>query len=195
MPGCVGGPVLPIWERPLPPWWPPQLLSGLAIIDWSRQPCILSRNQFLAGTNMSFPRGVLDAVGGFLPRLDRRGANLLSNGDTHIQREVEHHGYGCYYHPDVRVRHHVPAERLTKKWFLRRGYWQGVSNAVLRVHDDACSSRSRRAAAQAALQLVKSPRRHARLFLLPSDEPRTMRDKYMAWREIGWILGLLGLVK
>src|SRR6185437_14930887 len=40
-------------------------------------------------------------------------------------------GYRTYYDPRMAVRHNVQSERLSKSWFRRRAYWQGVSDAFL----------------------------------------------------------------
>jgi hypothetical protein len=37
------------------------------------------------------------------------------------------------YAPGASVQHRVPAERLTRRWFLRRAYAQGVSDELLRA--------------------------------------------------------------
>ena len=55
----------------------------------------------------------------------------LSNEEILVHRRLKSLGFATYYDPRVSVRHHVPAERLTKSWFKRRVYWQGVSNAFL----------------------------------------------------------------
>jgi hypothetical protein len=31
----------------------------------------------------------------------------------------------------MRVKHHVHHERITRRWLLRRAFWQGISNALL----------------------------------------------------------------
>jgi glycosyltransferase involved in cell wall biosynthesis len=33
-PGVIGGRVLPVWEQPLPDWWPRSLRGVLSIIEW-----------------------------------------------------------------------------------------------------------------------------------------------------------------
>ena len=35
------------------------------------------------------------------------------------------------YLPDMVVRHYVPADRLTRRYFYRWFYWHGISRAIL----------------------------------------------------------------
>ena len=131
VPGCVGGRVDLIWEAPRPDWLPDDFVPHLAQVNWSSELIALDETQYLAGVNFAFPRKRLKEIGGFDPRIDRQGKKLLSNGDILILRQLQNMGYTCYYHPEIAVQHHVSKERLNKKWFLRRLYWQGVSDVVL----------------------------------------------------------------
>ncbi len=130
-PGCVGGRVDPIWESPPPAWISDDLASLLAVVNWSHRPIFLSGEQYLAGVNMAFPRALLAELDGFHPGVDRLGKKLLSNGDILIERLLEAKGYGIFYDPNILVRHFVPKLRTTKKWLLKRSYWQGVSDVVM----------------------------------------------------------------
>jgi glycosyltransferase involved in cell wall biosynthesis len=131
LPGCVGGEVEAIWEAPRPVWLSNSMLSLLTILSWGESPKFLQAPQFLAGANFAFTKDLLEEVGGFVAGLDRIGNKMLSNGDVMIERAVEKQGFLCYYHPQISVRHHIPATRLTQKWFLNRFYWQGISDAVM----------------------------------------------------------------
>lgn len=130
-PGCVGGRVDPVWGSPPPSWLSDQLIGYLAVVNWSAKPIVLDETRYIAGVNMAFPKHLLAQVGGFQTGIDRVGAKLLSNGDILVERLIRAKGYDCFYHPEIAVQHYVPASRLTKKWFLTRGYWQGVSDVIL----------------------------------------------------------------
>ncbi len=130
-PGCVGGKIAPIWEAARPNWLTDELLSSLAILDWSDSPVVLDNRQYLAGVNLAFQKDILAEIDGFWQGLDRTGKNLLSSGDVLAERQVQNLGYNCYYDPKIVVHHHISASRLTKEWFRQRFYWQGVSDAIL----------------------------------------------------------------
>ena len=132
-PGSVGGKVIPIWEVERPPWLPKELDRLLSITDWADRPTFLMDDfQFLAGTNVAYPRYVLDEVGGFSTSLGRKASSLLSCEEILLKRQLKRRNLGSYYDPDLYVYHHIPAERLTKRWFYRRAFWQGASDAILR---------------------------------------------------------------
>jgi glycosyltransferase involved in cell wall biosynthesis len=194
-PGCVGGRIEPIWEAPRPPWLPDALLPYLTVIEWSKTPITLSTQQWVAGTNIAIPKLLLERVGGFQSALGRRGKKLLSNDEILIQIQLQNIGYQCYYHPDIAVRHHVPASRLTKRWFYNRVFWQGVSNGLIRSYQKPGSVSVRldmglRSIAGLMLTLVKLAS------LAPfTNEADRFALKCAVITEAGCISGLLGLVK
>ena len=143
VPGCAGGRIDPIWEAPRPAWLSDALLPYLAIIDWMPEPGLLDEPRYLAGANVAFARAALQEVGGFSPDLGRVGTQLLSNEEIAVERRLRRRGYRCYYHPAAAVSHHVPASRLERRWFVRRFYWQGVSDAVLEMLEEERSTSRR----------------------------------------------------
>jgi glycosyltransferase involved in cell wall biosynthesis len=128
--GILGGPVIPIWERPRPDWLPDELLGFLTILDAPRPAGFIGPDQLLVGANLVVARQALEAAGGFPVDLGRRGSQLQSNEELALRTRLEDLGYGVYYDPAVKVQHHVAPERLEKGWFYRRLYWQGRSEAV-----------------------------------------------------------------
>jgi glycosyltransferase involved in cell wall biosynthesis len=193
-PGCVGGPIEGIWEAPRPAWLSDELVAGLAVLDWGREPHALAdlSKEWLAGANMAFPRDVLEQMGGFVAGLDRVGRRLLSSGDVFMARKIAKAGYACWYDPAIAVGHHVPASRLQQSWFLRRYYAQGLSDAAMDLleKDRSLAERGRMAAATAS-RLLRSPRALRRL-ALPTRGPERFREKCFALIEVGHIAGLLG---
>jgi glucosyl-dolichyl phosphate glucuronosyltransferase len=137
--GCVGGKIDPIWGAPRPLWLHDDLLACISVLDYSPVATRLEDHQDPFGANVIYKRDVLLRVGGFSTGLGRKGARLLGNEEILLQRQLKRLGYGTYYDPRISVRHHIPASRLTKSWFKRRAYWQGVSNALLESHLDSTS--------------------------------------------------------
>ncbi|HYN63294.1 MAG TPA: glycosyltransferase, partial [Candidatus Limnocylindrales bacterium] len=192
-PGCVGGRVDPLYEAPRPSWLSDEIALSLTIIDWPNGPHAIAdlRQEWLVGANLAFPRAVLEQVGGFHPALDRAGNNLLSSGDVYLQRLILDAGYSCYYQPGARVQHRVPAARLERRWFVRRYYWQGVSDAVMEIlHERPSRAARRRAALRRAAGLLASPRQLAWLILRTRD-PRRFTQKCWALISVGYAVGLL----
>lgn len=194
-PGCVVGKVEPIWEAPKPIWLSDSKLGNLAIVNWSDMPIVLNENQWLGGTNMSFPKKLLDKVNGFQPGLGRTGNKLFGGEDILLERQLMKKGYHCFYHPDVLVRHHIPHSRLTKNWLIRRSYWQGVSDALIQIYEESPSILWRlRKGMSTFLRILSSPRELMSL-AIPTNNPEQFSLKCSVLARIGNVLTLWGIVK
>lgn len=137
IPAAVGGPVHPIWETSRPPWLPDSLLGLLTVVQWQGGSRFLDlRREFIAGANMAFARDRLAEIG-FDTSLGRVGQKLLSGEEILLMRLLLRNGEAVYYDTGASVRHHVPANRLNKRWFYRRVCWDGLSLAIIniRLHD------------------------------------------------------------
>lgn len=190
--GCIGGPVEPIWEAPRPDWLGDKMLLSLTIMGagTARQ---LDYGECLLGANMSFPRHVLEELGGFQEGLDRIGSKLLSNGEVLFERRLDEQGYVKWYDPRILVRHHVPATRLTQSWFARRAYWQGVSDALI----SAEYSGQRWDRYHLGLYRLRQifSRKYAPWFVRSAKSPEDFSLKYSAFSGLGTALALFGIAR
>lgn len=192
--GVVGGRVEPIWEAERPSWLSDGIALSLTIVDWADSPKDIPdvRIEWLVGANMAVPRHVLAEVGGFDPRLDRIGANMLSGGDVFLQRTIIDRGYGCYYYPAMAIRHLAARGRLNKAWFEKRYYWQGISDAVMTLINERPSAARRGViAARSLFDLLRRPREIANL-LRSSMDPLAFERRCFTLIHVGYVAGLLG---
>ena len=129
----VGGPVVPLWPTGRAPGWLDGSIKGFfTILDYgSEARCLTAAHEWLAGTNIAFRRSRLLNAGGFSTRLGRYAGLLLSNEEIDATRRITAFGDEAWYCPAMRVKHHVHHERITRRWLLRRAFWQGISNALL----------------------------------------------------------------
>jgi glycosyltransferase involved in cell wall biosynthesis len=136
----VFGKVLPRWGRRPPPELltrPAQDIWGpLAIVDYGDTPVdylVSSTGQRLpVGANLAFSRAALVSVGGWRTDLGKVNNTLISGEDHEIFMRLRRAGiYSGYYDPDLRVRHFVPAERLTRRYFRRWFLWHGKTHALM----------------------------------------------------------------
>jgi glycosyltransferase involved in cell wall biosynthesis len=137
---CVGGKIIPIWGawgEPKPNWLPEQLTAYVGALDYSSIPRRFASPAGPHGGNVVFRREVLLQIGGFSTQLGRREGTLLSNEELLVFRRLRALNFGIYYDPRLCVYHYIDPGRLTKEWFRRRAYWQGVSNAILDIQSDA----------------------------------------------------------
>ncbi len=189
-PGCVGGRVDAIWEAPRPRWLADEMLTYLTVIDWSPTATFLGDDRFVAGANMAFPRDLLRSIDGFHPALGRRGTTLLSNEELRVETALRRRGHPCWYDPAIAVGHHVAPERLTRAYFRRRYFWQGVSDAQLLLLDAPPSARDRAVLLARQVRRALGPR--AWLQLAGGDTAaRRFQRRCEALRELGFAGGLL----
>lgn len=134
-PSCVGGRVVGNLEHPKPKWLPDSL-PGLPVRDLGDEPRLLELpDESVIGANMAFPRRFLERHGGFSVKLGRKEGTLLSNEETALQVLADREN-GVYYQPAAVVEHFIPADRLTISYFLRRFYWQGISDCRVTQLED-----------------------------------------------------------
>jgi GT2 family glycosyltransferase len=112
----------------LPGWLTEKRLSYLSSYDLGESSREVTGRPLPVGANLAVTREALGAVGPFREGLDRIGNSLISNGDTEWLRRALAAGRRIRYWPGASVRHRVPPERLTKRWFLGRARAQGISD-------------------------------------------------------------------
>jgi len=195
--GVLGGKVHPIWQSERPAWLADEIAGALTIIDWGPDEKLIEDigREWLVGANMVAPKAVLAAVGGFHPGLDRVGNNLLSSGDVFFQKEAMRLGYKCLYVPEIAIDHLAASSRLNQTWFVKRFYWQGVSDAAMRLIEcpPGLLGRARLALGRAA-SLLHSPGR-IRALVMPTSDPAAFRAKCLAMIDIGFVAGVLGAAR
>ena len=129
----VGGPVAPMWEAPPPRWFDARrsdLWGTLAILDYGAASFIFEERQRVPlGVNMAVRRRLVERVGGFHPELGRRGKSLLGQEQAEFFSRARACQVRGRYVPGMKVRHHVPAARVTLNYFVRWWFWKGVSRA------------------------------------------------------------------
>jgi len=130
---AAGGPVKPLWETKRPVWLSDKWLPYLSVDDFSD---LQTTEEFTAsrspvGTNMAFRKAALGTDIRFPITLGRKGANLTSNEEIVVCREILARGGLIRFVPQAIVHHQIAAERVTKRWFYKRVYWQGRSDALI----------------------------------------------------------------
>lgn len=128
----VGGKVTLQWapDTAAPSWLSPALAENLGAYDLGDALVYIDRPQLTPrGLNYSIRRDFLNKIGGFDPKLGRVGKNLLSNEELHLTERALRSGWQVAYLPTAQVAHQVSPERLQPRWFLRRSWWQGISDS------------------------------------------------------------------
>lgn len=128
---AAGGPVTLVWPSPPPAWLGPSMASWYSELDLGPARRLIGRDETLWGTNLSVRREAVAHLGGFRCQLGRVGRRLTSNDDIDLVRRLHQEGGDILYEPAAEVLHHVSADRLTRRWLLRRHYDQGRSDATM----------------------------------------------------------------
>ena len=132
----TGGPVRPIWGAPPPAWLDlsrGDLWGTIAIQDHGAEAMSYEEARKVPlGANMAVRRDVFHAAGAFRPDLGRSsGRAVLGQEVPEWLIRVRRAGFSGRYVPAMEVHHHVPAGRLTRRYFRRWWFGKGISRAAL----------------------------------------------------------------
>ena len=132
---ATGGRVLLQWPQGMvrPRWLSSDLEGLLSAVDLGQERQMMCYPRYPFGCNMSVRREVAERINGFSVRLGRKKASLISNEEKHFFFRISQLGGQVVYVPSALVHHVVPMSRLSHKFFLRRGYAQGVSNILFQT--------------------------------------------------------------
>ncbi len=136
----VGGKVLPNFEVEPPEWiiemWNKnKIVSYLSIIDLGDDLNEIDP-YYVFGCNFSVKKSILFEAGGFHP--DGMPENLIKyrgDGETHVSSFIKKSGYKTIYNPKASVYHFVSKERMTKEYFAKRAFNQGISDSYTDVRN------------------------------------------------------------
>ncbi len=190
-PAVLGGRVLPVWEAPLPAWWPSRLRGVLSIIEAEGQCAYgdpgLPPDLAPYTVNMVVHVPAMLAAGGFGEAAGRFGSALLSDEDVQLAGRLQQAGHSARFDSRIVVHHQIQAERLTPEWLLSRQFWQGASTVL-----------TRRLLQRKADVWHELPRRiavavlYAPTGLLPRRSTRLIEARWRLAYALGFILVALG---
>jgi GT2 family glycosyltransferase len=153
---AVGGSVLPRWPDGRPPAFPPEF-DWVVGCTYHGMPETAGPVRNVIGANMSFRRGVLEAVGGFREEIGRVGTVPVGCEETELcLRARRRFPDGVVlYEPRAAVHHRVTADRASWRYFAARCYAEGRSKAQV------CRLAGARGALASERAHVAGPLRHA----------------------------------
>jgi glycosyltransferase involved in cell wall biosynthesis len=132
----VGGKVLPIWRAPRPAWIPDhggKQWAVIALLDYGPDPVpfFTRAHHVPLGVNMAFRREAFERAGLWSNRVGRKKGTLLGQEVREWMARARTAGLRGSYAPSMVVRHVIQGERLTRRYFRRWYYWNGISRALL----------------------------------------------------------------
>jgi glucosyl-dolichyl phosphate glucuronosyltransferase len=131
----VGGSVEASWQRPRPAWFPAEF-NWVVGCSYTGMPLETTPIRNPIGANMSVRAEVLARAGSFDARLGRVESGRAVSGTAEetefgIRAAATHPGCHWVYHPPACVRHLVPPQRATVRYFVQRCYVEGHAKALL----------------------------------------------------------------
>jgi glucosyl-dolichyl phosphate glucuronosyltransferase len=132
----VGGNNYPAFQQVPPPWlnrlwsrpfYRGRALGSLSILDFGKGRFALDP-RYIWGCNFSIRKSVLLDAGGFHPdAFPDASLKYRGDGESHVSRFVRNCGATAIFDSDASVHHLVPKDRMTKEYFARRYFAQGIS--------------------------------------------------------------------
>lgn len=134
--GYTGGPVRPIWGAPPPGWLDldrGDLWGTIAIQNHGDAPFIYEeQHKVPLGANMAVRRSAFERIGTFRADLGRTSGRLVLGQEVpELLLRARSAGIRGMYVPEMVVHHHVPAGRLTRRYFRHWWFGKGVSRSAL----------------------------------------------------------------
>jgi glycosyltransferase involved in cell wall biosynthesis len=127
---AVGGLVLLRWDTPRPSW------IGRDLKPWFADTSYLGKNSRLLGesedlveSNTAFKKKAWQAAGGFIGMEQFGSRNLAAGEVICLLRELQKQGGKIAFVSEALMYHCISS--TSRKRILLRGYWQGISDAML----------------------------------------------------------------
>lgn len=128
----VGGWVEPMYDGPVPGWFPPQLLWT---VGCSHQGLPITRSfvRNVFGGCAMMSTDALRSLGGYDPALGRRGDSAEGGEEADLCIRISRVDPSAKFllEPSARIHHHVPPARASVGYVLRRCYTEGGSKRTL----------------------------------------------------------------
>jgi len=134
---AVGGRIHVESPKPLPAWIDEEMRGFLGHRDFGDEPFLMDGvRQFPFGGNMAARRALVERVGGFDPRMGRKGEGrkadeLFKGEETDFFHRVAEAGGRIAYEPRAIVRHLILAHQLEKRFFRTLHFTAGYQKALL----------------------------------------------------------------
>lgn len=130
-PTLLAGRLDPLWPPDgRPDWYPKRHEYLLGIYNIGNELCQLPEHDQPIGANMSGLREVILDLGGFNEQLGPnyfRKHSMITGEEAVLGQLARKAGHHLYYQPKARVYHQISKTKLTRSYFLKRHFWEGVT--------------------------------------------------------------------
>lgn len=135
-PDLITGRIEPILPGKWPEWYPQEREFLLGLYNIGDNVCPMPPHDTPIGANMAGSRQVIQALGGFDERLGFnhfRKHPMIPGEDALLGKRARQAECLMYYHPLAKVFHRVSAVKFTKRHFIQRHFWEGMSE-IIQMH-------------------------------------------------------------
>lgn len=129
----VSGPVHGDWEFPPPAWYDARLRGAISLCDPGPERFELSAQDVFSGGNAAVTRAAMERVGGLHTALGKIAGRSTMCEDGELLLRLKRAGFRGVYDPAMSVRHCVPRERLSRRYFRR---WHRAYGFTMALIDD-----------------------------------------------------------
>ena len=133
-PAMAGGRIEPLWETRRPNWYPAEREFLLGVYDIGGGIRPFPGEDLPIGANFAVLRWAVERLGGFDERLGfdmKRKHSMMAGEDSLMAIRMKEVGYAIYYQPEAKVYHHISGGKLTRKYFLKRHVWEGMTHIAI----------------------------------------------------------------
>lgn len=130
--GLFGGPILPRWPKPPPPWVFKCIPLGMvyAITDPEQAQGEIP-NDMVWGPNMAVRRSIFDQGLRFQTQLGPDGSEkYIMGSETELTRRLAGMGVKAWFCKEARVEHLIRENQLDQDWVLKRFFRHGRSSYI-----------------------------------------------------------------
>lgn len=129
---AVFGRIVPEWGGDRPDWYDPKFSAIYGALDYGPAPFVVrTRNFEFFGANFACRKDVLQAIGGFDPRLGRTPEALYISEERKIFLDLMARGATIVYEPSLIVHHHISPEMKTKAYVTR--YYRDTALSLVTI--------------------------------------------------------------
>jgi glycosyltransferase involved in cell wall biosynthesis len=125
---AAGGKIIAEYPTGRPRWMSQYTEQPIANpMDFGQSVKLFPTHRIPGGGNMAMRSRLFSTIGVFNTSLGRSGKRLLGGEESDLFERIAKHGYRVYYVPRAVMYHIIPAEKLTRDYFIRLATNIGIS--------------------------------------------------------------------
>jgi glycosyltransferase involved in cell wall biosynthesis len=138
----AAGRIVPVFKIPKPSWLPPEKEYLLPSFDAGDEMRPFPQQSLPISANLAITRALLEQTGGFDTRLGLKmdgDIPYITGEDSFLGMKVRKSGGFILYQPRAVVYHPVTAQRLTRRFFLKRNFREGATTIAVENVQTLCT--------------------------------------------------------